>query len=72
MTWVIQRVCPREESVYLTKAESSAVRQISVPGAEEAWVDNDLIIIRSRIGYLWEVEPDTGARRRTSSQQILL
>ena len=72
MKWAVQRICPKEESVFLVNADTGLIRQISVPGAEEAWVDNDLIIIRSRMGYLWEVEPDTGARRRTSSQQILL
>lgn len=68
MTWIVQRVCQREESIYLSKADSGIVRQISVPGAEEAWMKGDRLIIRAKTGYWWEVEPDTGARRRILAQ----
>ena len=69
MSWVIQRVCPKEESVYLSKADSNSVRQISVPGAEEAWIKGDKLIIRARTGYYWEVEPESGSRKRLFGQQ---
>lgn len=72
MNWVIQRVCPREESVYLSKVDSKSVRQISVPGAEEAWIKGDKLIIRAKTGYLWEVEPESGSRKRLFGQQPLL
>ena len=72
MKWTIQRICPKEESVFLVNPDTGLIRQISVPGAEAAWIQSDRLIIRSKTGYLWEVEPDTGARRRVMSQQPLL
>lgn len=72
MQWVIQRICPREESVYLSKTDSSTVRQISVPGAEEAWINGEKLIIRTKTGYFWEVDPESGARKRVFGQQPLL
>lgn len=64
MKWSIERICAKEESVFLIQEESGTLRQISVPGAEDAWVESGFIMIRSRTGYVWEVEPDTCARRR--------
>lgn len=72
MDWIIQRICPREESVFLLKPACGSLRQISVPGAEEAWVEGEKLIIRAKTGYIWEVDPDTGARRRVFGQQPLL
>ena len=72
MDWIIQRICPREESVFLLKPACGSLRQISVPGAEEAWVEGEKLIIRAKTGYIWEVDPDTGARRRGFGQQPLL
>ena len=72
ITWEVQRVCPREESVYLVNPSTGSIRHISVPGAEDAWINNGVVIIRCRTGYFWQVEPTTGARRRIFGQQPLL
>lgn len=64
MVWTIQRICPREDSVYLLNESSRIVRQISVPGAESANVEDGNVIIRSKTGFSWAVNPETGARRR--------
>jgi hypothetical protein len=72
MKWIIQRISPREESIFLVKPDCGALRQISVPGAMDAWIKGDKLIIKARTGYCWEVEPDTGARRRIFGQQPLL
>lgn len=70
--WEIQRISPREESVYLVNPSSGAIRHISVPGADDAWIKGGMVIIRCRTGYFWEVEPSSGARRRIFGQQPLL
>jgi len=72
MNWVIQRICPREESIFLVKPDCGSLRQISVPGAEDAWIKGEKLIIRAKTGYFWEVEPDSGARRRIFGQLELL
>lgn len=72
MVWVIQRICPREESVFLAKSDCGTLRQISVPGAEEAWFKGNKLIIKAKTGYFWEVEPDSGSRKRVFGQQPLL
>ena len=72
MSWVIQRICPREESIFLVKLVCGSLRQISVPGAEDAWFKGEKLIIKAKTGYFWEVEPDSGARRRIFGQQPLL
>ena len=72
MEWIIQRICPREDSVYLVKPECGALRQISVPGAEDAWIKGEKIIIKAKTGYFWAVEPDSGSRKRIFGQQPLL
>lgn len=72
MHWIIQRICPKEESVYLVKPECGSMRQLSVPGAEDAWIQGAKVIIRARTGYFWEVDPDDGSRRRIFGQQPLL
>lgn len=64
MKWSIQRICPEEDSVYLINLDNGLTRQISVPGAVAAWLAGELLMIRAKTGFLWEVEPDTGARRR--------
>lgn len=64
MKWSIQRICPEEDSVYLINLDSGLTRQISVPGAVAAWLVGELLMIRAKTGFLWEVEPDKGARRR--------
>lgn len=72
MPWIIQRICPKEESVFLVKPACGTQRQISVPGAEEAYFRNDKLIIRCKTGFFWEVDPDSGSRKRISGQQPLL
>lgn len=72
MKWIIQRICPREESVYLVAPECGTLRQISVPGAEDAWIKGERLIIRAKTGYFWEVEPESGSRKRIFGQQPLL
>ena len=72
MTWTIQRISPKEESVWLVKTTCGAVRQISVPGAIDAFFKNDKLIIRAITGYFWEVDPESGARKRIFGQQPLL
>ena len=72
MDWIIQRICPKEESVFLVKPACGSLRHISVPGVEDAFFQNDKLIIRSKTGYFWEVDPETGARKRIFGQQPLL
>lgn len=64
MNWTIKRICPREESVFLQNQGSGVIRQISVPGAESAAFEGNDLVIHSRTGYSWLVNPETGARRR--------
>lgn len=64
MICTIQRICPREESVFLQKADTGVVRQISVPGAESARLDGNHVIIHCKTGFSWVVDPETGARKR--------
>ena len=64
MIWTIQRICPREDSVYLLKETTGVVRQILVPGAESATIEDGNVIIRCKTGFSWSVNPETGARRR--------
>lgn len=64
MTWTIQRICPREDSVYLLKETCGVVRQISVPGAESATIEDGSLLIQCKTGFSWLVNPETGARRR--------
>lgn len=72
MKWIIQKIAQKEESVYLVKPECGALRQISVPGAEDAWIKGEKLIIKAKTGYFWEIDPDSGARRRVFGQQPLL
>ncbi len=64
MSWIIQRTCPRENSVYLLKQSSGVIRQISVPGAESASIEDGKLLIHCTTGFSWLVNPETGARRR--------
>ena len=64
MVWTIQRICPREDSVYLLKERTGVVRQISVPGAESATIEDGNVLIQCKTGFSWSVNPETGARRR--------
>lgn len=64
MSWIIQRICPRENSVYLVKESTGVIRQISVPGAESATIEGGNVLIQCQTGFSWLVNPDTGSRRR--------
>jgi hypothetical protein len=72
MKWIIQCICARESSVYLVKPECGALRQISVPGVEDAWIKGEKLIIKATIGYFWEVEPESESRKRIFGRQPLL
>lgn len=64
MEWIIERISAREESVYLVKPSTGTHRQISVPGAIDAAMRGDRLLITANTGFLWEVDPDTGSRKR--------
>jgi hypothetical protein len=63
MNWMIERISVNEEAVYLRKP-SGVTRKISVPGALKASLENGRLLIWANTGYLWEVNPDTGHRKR--------
>ena len=64
MSWIIQRICPRENSVYLLKESSGVIRQISVPGAESASIEVGTLLIRCTTGLSWVVNPVRISRHR--------
>jgi hypothetical protein len=64
MEWIIERVSLQEESVYLKKPQHGIVRKISVPGAINACLDQGMLVIWASTGFVWEVEPQSGRRRR--------
>ena len=68
MEWVVERISARDESVYLVKPLTGARRQISVPGATDALLRDGRLFITTSTGFLWEVDPDTGSRKRTPQQ----
>lgn len=72
MKWTIQKISPKEESVYLVNSDCGVLRKISVPGTQDAWINGDRVIIKSKTGYFWEIDPDTGWRKRMFGQQPLL
>lgn len=53
MSWIIQRICPRENSVYLVKESTGVIRQISVPGAESATIEGGNVQIQCKTGFSW-------------------
>lgn len=55
---------PRQRSVFLEQEGTGVTRQISVPGAKEAYIENGLLIIKASTGCVWEVDPGSGSRRR--------
>lgn len=72
MKWTIDRISPNEDSIYLVNRATGSVRQVSVPGAEDAWFRGAVLVIRAKTGFLWEVDPDNGSRRRLMAQQDFL
>jgi hypothetical protein len=67
MEWIIERISTAEESVYLRKPLVGTTRKISVPGALNARLEGDRLIILASTGFVWEVNPDTGHRKRHAS-----
>ncbi len=66
MEWQIERVSPVEESVFLVDTHTGIQRKISVPGTQDALMNNGKLFIKTRAGFFWEVLPDTGSRKRYS------
>lgn len=69
MDWIIDRISVKEEAVYLLKP-SGVTRKISVPGALNACLENGRLLIWANTGYLWEVNPDSGHRKRKVCGQL--
>lgn len=64
MDWIIDRVNSDEEAVYLKKPLCGVVRKISVPGATNACIESGRLMIWATTGYVWEVDPHSGHRKR--------
>ena len=67
MNWIIEYIDTAEQAVYLKHADSGVARRFCVPGAQEAfWARGraDLLLVQASTGYVWEIEPHTGRRRR--------
>lgn len=64
MDWIIERVNTKEEAVYLRKPLFGVTRKISVPGAVKACLEKGHLLIWASTGHLWEVNPDSGHRKR--------
>ena len=67
MEWIIDRISSAEESVYLRKPLIGTTRKISVPGAVNARLEGNRLMILASTGYVWEVNPDSGHRKRHSA-----
>jgi len=65
MDWIIERIDVAEEAVYLKKPRSGTQRRFCVPGAMSARWQADLLVIEASTGFVWEIEPYSGRRRRT-------
>ena len=64
MDWIIDRISASEEAVYLSKPGFSVTRKISVPGAVRACLSQGQLFIWASTGYIWEVNPASGHRKR--------
>jgi hypothetical protein len=64
MDWIIERIDATEQAVYLRKPMSGTVRRFCVPGAVRAHWHAGVLVIEASTGFVWEVEPHTGRRRR--------
>ncbi|UOD49776.1 hypothetical protein [Orrella daihaiensis] len=67
MDWIIERIDSNEEAVYLKKPRLGIARKICVPGAFDAFIHQGQLVIRASTGFVWEVEPTSGRRRRRAS-----
>ncbi|MGV0999754.1 MAG: hypothetical protein ACOYBQ_10550 [Fluviibacter sp.] len=64
MSWSIQSVSAAKESVFLEQAGTGVTRQISVPGATDAFFNGEKLMIKASTGCVWEVDPTSGSRKR--------
>ena len=69
MDWIIDHINSNEEAVYLKKPLGGIVRKICVPGAVNACLEHGLLMIRASTGYIWEVDPDSGRRKRRADPE---
>lgn len=69
MDWIIDRVNSAEEAVYLRKPLLGTTRKFSVPGAVNACLERGRLLIWASTGYLWEVDPQSGHRRRQPNNE---
>lgn len=70
MSWSIESVSPGKESVFLEQTGTGITRQISVPGAVDAFFEGGVLIIKASTGCVWEVDPNTGSRRRVCNETL--
>lgn len=70
MSWSIQSISPAKESVFLEQTGTGITRQISVPGAVDAVFEDEMLIIKASTGCVWEVDPNTGSRRRMCNETL--
>ena len=68
--WRIEQISPEEETVYLCKTDIGTQRKFSVPGALTATIENGQLLIQTSTGWVWEVDPETGTRRRFRSDLV--
>ena len=62
--WLIERVSQEDETVHLWKMEVGTRRKFSVPGALTATIESGKLLVHSSTGWMCELDPKTGARRR--------
>ena len=70
MDWIIERVNSSEEAVYLRKPLLGIGRKICVPGACDAYIEDGKLVILANTGFVWEVEPYSGSRRRMRTTDL--
>lgn len=71
MEWIIDRISASDEAVYLSKPGLTVTRKISVPGAVKACLARGKLLIWASTGYLWEVDPASGHRKRRACENPL-
>lgn len=69
MSWSIQSISPSKESVFLEQTGTGVTRQISVPGATDAFFEGGMLMIKASTGCVWEVDPNTGSRKRLCNEE---
>ena len=71
MDWIIERINSEEETVYLRKPLGGVARKISVPGAANACLERGRLMIWATTGYVWEVDPHSGHRKRRVADELV-